>query len=67
MNVQKIVQSVKKKFQSVPDRLALTLLIWLEKEPSQQHSVLSPSPSDTRGPYLRNRVRRELNKKETVA
>lgn len=77
MNLQRILTNAKEKILSVPDRLALRILIWLEREPAQEEGVvLSSSPWDTRGPYLRytarirarrNPERRELSKEETVA
>lgn len=76
MRLHRFVQKVKNTVYSVPERLALSILIWLEKEPSQEGVVLSPSPWDVRGPYLRytarsrarrNLERREPNRKETVA
>lgn len=76
MNVQKIVRTMKEKIQTAPDRLALTILIWLEKEPAQDRAVLSPLAGESRGPYrgpyLRSRERgsdaeRRLSEKETAA
>lgn len=77
MNLQRILTNAKEKILSVPDRVALRILIWLERGPSQEEGVvLSSSPWDTRGPYLRytarirarrNSERRELSKEETVA
>jgi hypothetical protein len=77
MNLRKILLNAKEKIISVPDRLALRILILVEREPAQDEAVvLSSSPWDTRGPYLRytarirarrNPERRELSKEETVA
>lgn len=71
MNLPDIVRNVKEKIQNAPDRIALTILIWLEKEPAQDRVVIPPSPEESHGPYLhhngeRNR-RRRLNGKETAA
>lgn len=54
MNLPDIVRNVKEKILNAPDRLALTILIWLEKEPSHDRVVIAPSPSEIRGPYLRH-------------
>jgi hypothetical protein len=71
MNLQKIVRTMKEKIQTAPDRLALTILIWLENEPTQDRAVLRPLPGDGRGPYLRYPEKknggRRLSEKETAA
>jgi len=76
MNVLKIVGKMKEKFHSAQDKLALTILIWLEKEPSQDR-VLSAATVDSSGPYIRYRERsrpktngrtnERLSKKEKLA
>lgn len=71
MNLRDIVRNLKEKIQNAPDRLALTILIWLEKEPSHDRVVISPSPSEIRGPYLHHSGpsgrNRRLSGKETAA
>lgn len=57
MNLPKFLKDFKEAIQSVPDRVALRILIWLEKEPSQERVVTSPSCWEIRGPYLRYRAR----------
>jgi hypothetical protein len=71
MNLQKIVRTMKEKIQTAPDRLALTILIWMEKEPTQDRAVLPPLPGEGRGPSLRypekKNADRRLSEKETAA
>ena len=76
MNVLKIVGKVKEKFHSAQDKLALTILIWLEKEPSQDRVLSAAATGDSSGPYVRYRERsrpkttgrnERLSKKEKLA
>jgi hypothetical protein len=57
MNVLKIIGRMKEKFHSAQDKLALTILIWLEKEPSQDRVLSAAAPGDRSGPYIRYRER----------
>lgn len=70
MNLPNIVRNVKEKIQNAPDRIALTILIWLEREPAQDRVVLPPSSEESE-PYLHQdgdkSRRRRLSGKETAA
>ena len=57
MNVLKIVGKMKEKLHSAQDRLALTILIWLEKEPSQERILSATAAGDYSGPYIRYQER----------
>jgi hypothetical protein len=65
MNLPDIVRNVKEKIQNAPDRLALTILIWLEKEPSHDRVMISPSQAETRGPYLHYSGEKNCNRRLT--
>lgn len=71
MNLPNIVRNVKEKIQNAPDRIALTILIWLEKEPAHDRVVIPASPEEDGEPYLRHdgerNGRRRLSGKETAA
>lgn len=69
MNLPKIVRAMKQKIQAAPDRLALNILIWLEREPAQDRVLLSPLPGESRGPNHNERSKggRRLSGKETAA
>jgi hypothetical protein len=41
--------------QSIKDKVALAILIWLEKEPSQERILPPPQSWEVHGPYLRYR------------
>ena len=60
MDVLKIVGRLKKKFHSAQDKLALTILIWLEKEPSQERVLSAAATGDCSGPYVRYHERARL-------
>jgi len=60
MNVLKIFGKMKEKFHSAQDKLALTILIWLEKEPSQDRVLSAAATGDCSGPYVRYRERSRL-------
>jgi hypothetical protein len=60
MNVRKIVGKMKEKFHSVQDKLALTILIWLEKEPSQDRVLSAAASCESSGAYIRYRERSRL-------
>ena len=69
MNLQGIVSKVEQKFHEAQERVAVTLLIWFQKEPSQDR-VLSTSVTDTSGdPYLRygSRAGRRAAEKERAS
>jgi len=51
MNVLKIIGKMKEKFHSAQDKLALTILIWLEKEPSQDRVLSAAATGDSSGPW----------------
>ena len=55
MNVLNIVGKMKEKFHSARDKLALAILIWLEKEPSQERVLSAAAAGDNNGPYIRYR------------
>lgn len=58
MNLQWIVNRLEEKFHKAQERIAVTLLIWFEKEPAQDRVVTTPvSPEASSGPYLRYRPR----------
>ncbi len=57
MNVLNIVGKMKEKFHSARDKLALAILIWLEKEPSQERVLSAAAAGDNNGPYIRYRER----------
>lgn len=57
MNVLKIVGRMKEKLHAAQHKLALTILIWLEKEPSQERVLSAAAAGDYSGPYLRYRER----------
>jgi len=77
MNVLKIIGKIKEKLHSAQDKLALTILIWLEKEPSQDRVLSAAATVDSSGPYIRYRERsrpktsgrtnERLSKKEKLA
>lgn len=60
MNVLKIVGKIREKFHAAQDKMALTILIWLEKEPSQERVLSAAAAGDYSGPYLRYRERSRL-------
>lgn len=58
MNLQAIANKLEQKFREAQERIALRLLIWFEKEPSQDRILTTPVTSDCgSGPYLRYRSR----------
>ena len=57
MNVLKIIGKMKEKLHSAQDKLALTILIWLEKEPSQDRVLSAAATGDCSGAYIRYRER----------
>lgn len=60
MDVRKIVRRLKEKLHSAQDKLALTILMWLEKEPSQDRVLSAAATGDCSGPYVRYRERSRL-------
>jgi hypothetical protein len=60
MNVMNIVGKMKERFHSAQEKLALTILIWLEKEPSQERVLSAAAAGDNNGPYIRYRERSRL-------
>ena len=71
MNLPKIVRDIKRRIETAPNRLALTILIWLENEPSHERALLPPSASELHGPYVRynesDNDKRHLAEKKTTA
>jgi hypothetical protein len=57
MDVLRIVRRLQKKFHSLQDKLAVTILIWLEKEPSQDRVLSAAATGDCSGAYIRYRER----------
>lgn len=58
MNLQGIVTKLEQKIHEAQERIAVTLLIWFEKEPAQDRVVTTPvTPDASTGPYLRYRSR----------
>lgn len=58
MNLQGIAKKVEQKFHEAQERIALRLLIWFEKEPSQERVLTTlGTPDAGSGAYLRYRSR----------
>lgn len=73
MNLQAIVNKIankfEQKFHEAQERVALRLLIWFEKEPSQDRVLTTAVTSDAgSGPYLRyrSRAKRRMAEKEKI-
>jgi hypothetical protein len=57
MNLQKMITKAKQRFHDVQERVARSILIWLEKEPSQDRLLSSSGSVELYGPYIRYRSR----------
>jgi hypothetical protein len=57
MNLQHAMTKMKDTVRSIRDKVALTILIWLEKEPSQERILPPPQSWEVHRSYLRYRGR----------
>ena len=69
MNLQEIVNRARQKLQAAQEKIALRLLIWFEKEPSQDRVLTTPgTPDSGGGPYVRykSRAKRRAAEEEKI-
>jgi hypothetical protein len=57
MKLHNITAKAKQKFFEAQERVARTILIWLEKEPSQDRLLSTSGSVEPCGPYIRYRSR----------
>jgi hypothetical protein len=57
MNLDSITAKAKQKLLKAQERVARAILIWLEKEPSQDRLLSVSGSMETYGPYIRYRSR----------
>lgn len=57
MYLQEMITKAKERLHEAQERVARTILIWLEKEPSQDRVLSTPTPAEIYGPYIRYRSR----------
>ena len=53
MNLQKMMTKAKQRLLEAQERAARALLMWLEKEPSQDRSLSASASVEVYGPYIR--------------
>lgn len=66
---QGIINEVKQRFHEAQERIALRLLIWFEKEPSQDRVLTTPVKTEANGgAYVRyrSRAKRRSGEKEKM-
>ena len=57
MNLRKMITKAKQRLHEAQERVARTILIWLEKEPSQERIFSTSTSTEVYGPYIRYRSR----------
>jgi hypothetical protein len=57
MNLQRAMTKAKQRLHEAQERVARNILIWLEKEPSQDRVLGVSAGAEVYGPYLRYRSR----------
>ena len=69
MKVQKAITRLSESIRTAPNRLALTILMWIEKEPSDERMLPWPALQQVPGDELRHRIReyRKCLRKEKIA
>ena len=61
MKVQKAISKLRERIQTAPNRLALTILMWVQKEPSNERILPWPALQQVPGEELRHRIREYRN------
>ena len=57
MNLRKMITKAKQRLHQAQERVARTILIWLEKEPSHDRLLSTSTSVEVYGPYIRYRSR----------
>jgi hypothetical protein len=57
MKVYKAIIKLSERIRTAPNRLALTILMWVEKEPSNERILPWPALQQVPGDELRHRIR----------
>jgi hypothetical protein len=69
MKLYKKINAIKESMQAAPNRLALTILMWLEKEPTDERILPLPALQAVPEGELRHRIReyKKCLRKEKIA